>query len=245
MKSYLTDFNEISTAQRDMDHAQALDDLNIERQGLSVGRTPRFLGDNDLHAIATGKRGKDADSALEFSLVAQQSYEALLSDTWDGLRGAEAATEHTLHRVQDDLAASTAALQTTLDRAATLPDGTRVFRDENGEVWNKHGEQVEPILAATIEWQGHEPSHDTFLTRSDAVAHDQDRLDAIRGHQVTLGGYRERLSDEDNPPTRDELDDIGSGIDRIMANIAPIETNDRELATQTHTAEISLPGLGD
>lgn len=216
MKSYLADFNEISKAQVDHDQAQALDDLNIERQGLSVGRTPRFLGDNALEAIATGKRGKDGgDSALEFALLSTTSFTQLYDQAWDGLRNAEAATERALERAEQVLADNIAALSTTLDRAATLPEGPRMFRDENGQVRNEHGEQVDPVLAATIEWQGHEPSYEAFLTRSEAVADAQERIAVIRGYQVTLGEHRETIQDKDNV-TRDQVEDV---IDRIESEM--------------------------
>lgn len=246
MRSYLADFNAISAAQREMDRAQALDDLNAERSGLPTGRMTRFLHDTARDGLAGNKRGKDgAGDALDMALIARQSYEALLNDTWDALRDAESAAERALQQAQDDLAASTAALQTTLDRAATLPNGTRVFPDRHDQVWTEHGERVDPLIASGIEWQGHEPTRETFIIRSEAAAHDQERITALRGHQVTLGEYRTRLSDEDNPPTRDEVEHIYDGIDQIMTEIAPAETNDLELATQTRTAAIALPGLGD
>lgn len=64
MRSYLADFNTISTAQREIDRAQALDDLNNERAGREVGRISRFLGDNASDAISARKRGKDGDNEM-------------------------------------------------------------------------------------------------------------------------------------------------------------------------------------
>lgn len=216
MRSYLADFNEVSAAQRDVDRAQTLDDLNIERQGLSVGRTPRFLGNDTLNAMATGKRGKDGgDSALEFALLSTTSFDQLYDHAWNRLRDAEAATEHALGHAEQALTDNAVALSTTLDRAATLPDGMRVFRDENGDVWNEHGEQADPVLAATIEWQGHEPPYENFLTRSEAVADAQERIDIIRGYQVTLGEHRETIQDK-GTVTRDQVEDV---VDRIESEM--------------------------
>lgn len=243
MRSYLADFNEISLVQREMDRAQAFDDLNHEIAGRDVGKISRFLGDNASDAISARKRGKDgADDALEFALAAQQSYEALLNDTWDRLRDAETAAEHALQQAQDDLAASTAALQTTLDRAATLPDGTRVFRDEAGQVWNEHGEAVDPAVADTIEWQGSEPSQETFTIREDAVSQDQQRVDTIRGHQVTLGEHRERMDEGDL--SRDELEDIGESIDDMMFDISPSQAADMTETQPASLIGLALPDLG-
>lgn len=242
MKSYLTDFNEISAAQREIDRAQAFDDLSNETAGRDVGRISRFLGDNASDAISARKRGKDgADDALEFALMAQQSYEALLNDTWDRLRDAETAADRALQRVQDELTASTGALQTTLDRAATLPDGTRVFRDEAGQVWTEHHEAVDPALAASIEWQGYEPSYETFTIRQDAVNHDQQRLDAIRGYQVTLGEYRERMDEGDL--SRDELEAITEQIEAEMPTEVREELTHMEALNSPDLAAIPIPQL--
>lgn len=241
MRSYLADFNEISAAQRDVDRAQTLDDLNIERQGLSVGRTPRFLGNDTLNAMATGKRGKDGGgSALEFALLSTTSFTQLYDRAWDGLRNAEAATERALERAEQALADNAAALSTTLDRAATLPEGPRVFRDENGQVRNEHGEQVDPVLAATIEWQGHEPSYETFLTRSEAVADAQERIDIIRGYQVTLGEHRETIQNKDDV-TRDQLDDVVDRIEVEMPDMVRQEMNATAIAPTTSLATAALP----
>lgn len=228
LRSYSDEFNAITIGQLIADRAQDLDDLNIERQGLSVGRTPRFLGDNALHAVASGKRGKDgADSALELALLSTTSFNQLYDHAWDRLRHAEAATERALEHAEQALADNVGALDTTLDRAATLTDGTRAFRDDDGQVWNEHGEQVDPTLAATIEWQGPEPSYDTFLIRRDAVADAHERIAVIRGYQVTLGEHRETIQDKDTV-TRDQLEDVIERIvhdmpDEVAAELADID----------------------
>lgn len=174
--------------------------------------------------------------------MAQQSYEALLSDTWDHLRDAETAAERALQRAQDDLAVSSAALHATLDRAATL-DGTRVFRDEAGQVWTEHHEAVDPDLAGTIEWQGFEPSYETFTIREDAVTHDQERLDTIRGHQATLGEHREHMDEGDL--SRDELEDISESIDEIMTDLSGADHHEYDGIEREQTALIAIPTLGD
>lgn len=235
MRSYLTDFNEISQAALERDRAQVLDDLNNEMSGLSVGRISRHLGDENVNAIAIGKRGKDGDSALEFALLSTTSFTQLYDQAWDGLRDAEAATERALERAEQALSDNADAFDTTLDRAATLDDGTRVFRHDDGQVWNEHREQVDQALAATIEWQGHEPSYETFLIRSDAVAEAQERIDVIRGYQVTLGEHRETLQNKDDL-THDQVEDV---IDRMDAEM-PDEVRAEMNGVTTPSADVAL-----
>jgi hypothetical protein len=243
VRSFVQDFNAMAAVQRELDWAQAVDDLNAERSGLPTGRQIRFLHDTAHDGIAGNRRSKNrGDDALEFAFMAQQSYEALLNDTWDRLRDAETAAERALQRAQDKLTASAAALQTTLDRAATLPDGTRVFRDADDRVWDEHRETVDPTDAATVEWQGFEPSFETLVIRQDAVSHDQQRIDTIRGHQVTLGEHRERM--DEGGLSRDALEDIGESIDEMTAEFEAFAPDDSIAPERAVTSGIVLPTLG-
>lgn len=249
MRSYLTDFNEISQAAVERDRAQVFDDLNNEISGLSVGRISRHLGDENVNAIAIGKRGKDGDSAYEFALLSTTSFSQLYDQAWSGLRYTEAATERALERAEQALADNAGAFDTILGRAATLEDGTRVFRHDDGQVWNEHREQVDPALAATIEWQGHEPSYETFLIRSDAVAEAQERIDVIRSYQVTLGEHRETIQDKDNV-TRDQLEDMIESMSAEMPTEVRAEMPDSSMGREpvsdtSFVPDATLPGLSN
>ena len=250
MKSYLADFNAISAAQREMDRAQMLHDLNTEMSGADTGRMVRVRHADTDDATIAGKRGKqssDALSALDLALMSDPAYADLYHDTFDNLRDAETATERALAKVEQALTDAKAALETTLDRAATLDDGTRIFKDTQGHVWTEHGERVDPVIASRIEWQGHEPTRETYLIREQAVADAHDDIAELRGYQVTLGEFRERMSDEGNPITVNELEKIAERTSTEMPELArrefdAIQGIDAPASTITNAA---LPTLGD
>lgn len=243
MKSYLTDFNEISKALAEQGRAQAVHDLNNEMAGRDVGRISRFLGENHAETISERRRGKDSSGdILDLALLPAMTFDELYDYAGSRLHDAETATERALDRAEASLSTSRHALETALDRAATLPDGTRVFRDEDGQVWNEHRERIDPALAATIEWQGYEPDYETFLIRRDAVIHDQDRIDAIRGYQVTLGEHRETLQDKGNL-TRDDIEDLIERIETDMPEEVAAELADVDRPEPTVSSTAPLPVL--
>jgi len=218
VRSYLNDFNAIVADQKARDTAQALTDLNQEMAGLEVGRIARFLGEDAGSDAVSRKRASRTDTALSALQTAllDPDYAALYDGAFSRLRDAENAADIALEKAGQALTDAEAALDTTLERAATLDDGTRVFKDAQGQVWTEDGQKVDAALAATIEWKGHEPGYETLLIRQQAVADVHDDMADLRGYQVTLGEFRERLSDEDNPPSRRELEDIANGIDAEM-----------------------------
>ncbi len=90
-----------------------------------------------------------------------------------------------------------------------LADGRKAFMDEDGIAWTIDGEKVDEALAAGINWEG-SPSREGY----ELLLQKKDDLDdyAHRGRVMAdrLGENQNRLEDEDNPPTRNELDDIAS-----------------------------------
>lgn len=248
MKSYLSDFNEISIVQKERERALALDDLHNEMAGREVGRISRFLSEDARETTASARRGGrsgEALSALDLALMTDPAYAELYDGTFNRLREAEAATERALMKAEEALADAMAALNTTLDRAATLEDGTRVFKDAQGNVWTERGQMVNEATAAGIEWKGHEPAHETFLIREQAAQEAQAHIHALHGYQVTLGEFRERLSGEDNPVTKAELESINREIEELAPPGVVSETVATTVTVDaTPTGTSVLPSLG-
>ena len=248
LKSYLSDFNEISKAAAERDRVQAVHDLNHEMSGVETGRLRRFLTSESHDATTNGKRGGRSGevlSALDLALMADPAYAELYDGTFNRLRDAEAATERALMKAEEALADARAALDTTLGRSATLEDGTRVFKDAQGKVWTEHGQLVDPGIAEQIEWKGHEPDRETFLIRKQTFDAAQEDVSDLRGYQVRLGDYRTQMMDEDNPPSRAELEEIDSEVAEIMHAVTGHDAPEADLPDRTATAKIVLPGLGD
>ena len=198
---------------------QDRDDLNNEMAGREVGRIKRFLLEGYAGPAAQKRRDEEREhlSALMAILHSSAAYAALYDQTMDALRNAEAATEAVLAEARGVLANADEALADLMDNANTLPDGTKVFRDRDGNVYTEDGRLVEGEALESIHWRGNAPSYEDFLAHRKAVSDAQATIDAILRYQTdTLGHARDRLTDEDNPPTKEELEEIQRGIENEM-----------------------------
>jgi len=135
-----------------------------------------------------------------------------------------------------------------MDQASTLPDGTKVFRDGNGDVWSTDGQKIDGADLDQIEWRKGAPSYEDFLAGTKAVEHAQQEVSTIRHYQIdVLGNARNRLSDEDNPVTKDELREISKEFrDAAPAMIRPqLEGAPQSEAAPSTTASLSMPPLSN
>ncbi|MEO1243780.1 MAG: hypothetical protein AAFX54_17870 [Pseudomonadota bacterium] len=166
-------------------------------------------------------------------MLADPEYTALYNEVFGQLRQAEIATDEALLAAEQEL-------DVLLENAARLPDGRIVFRNQNGDVVTQYGESVDTDLAAEIKWPPEAPTYQEYLE-------EREQIDALRRYQVeVLGDARDRLSDENNPLEKDELEqmqqDIQSGLDKTAAK--EIEATPAPKQDYESTADIGLPKLG-
>ena len=234
----------VSAARR---REQDRDDYNNEIAGREVGRIRRFLPD-DARPDHSGKRAKRESnrvSALLSLLQSDPAYAALYSETLDKLREAEAAAALALSQATSALDQARTDLADALDGASTLADGTRVFRDQNGDVWTEGGQRVEGDALDEIVWREGTVSHEEFLARKKAVDEGQRNVEAILQYQVEiLGDARDRLMNEDDPPSMDEMKEMQENFvelapDAVLSKLNP----DPDLAP-SDTANLTIPKLG-
>lgn len=207
------EFNIITKAQNERLRQQDIDDLNNELRGTNVGRMARFLSPEARDVVSGENKGKKEFSDLLHltmldTMLMDDEYRQLYDDAMDRLRELEEATQRALDKAQIELEKSQEHLQVTLDRAAKL-DGVHVFKDAQGRVWTEHDQRVKDSDADRIEWKGNEPSREEYHADRARNHTAQQSVDDIRKYQTnTLGDARERLTDEDNPLTKDELKDF-------------------------------------
>ncbi|QBF32338.1 hypothetical protein CFI11_14105 [Thalassococcus sp. S3] len=195
------------------------DDLQHELTGRDVGRISRFLAEGDVRS-PEAKRKKAEREHMRRSLsmlLDDPIYRARYDRAMDVLRSAEQAVD----QAQDSLGRMIRAAQIDIssmeNRAARLPDGTLVFRDATGTVRSADGTRIESDLAATILWTGQEPSFEEYRAAQQHLEELHISQDDIRNYEVNvLGSARNRLMDEDNPPSFEELDDIMKDIEAEM-----------------------------
>ena len=216
------EFNIICKVQKEREVQQNLDDLNNELRGTDVGRMSRFLSPEVRDIINGDRKGKNdlrdvVHQTMLDILLMDDEYRQLYDDAMDRLRDLEGATQRALDEALIEQAKSQEQLRETLERAAIL-DGQRVFKDAQGRVWTEHDQRVKQSDADRIEWQGNEPSREDYQADRSNADVTQRRVDDIRAYQTdTLGGARERLTDKDNPLTKDELKGLIEDFDTQLA----------------------------
>ncbi|SDG59429.1 hypothetical protein [Thalassobaculum litoreum] len=224
------------------------DDLANEMAGRETGRIKRLDHPGEEPVGARDRKEKEererAASLTRLQvLLNDPAYRALYNDTFDQLRAAEAATEAALQDAHDALSQAETDLQSTLDSATRLPDGTRVFRDAVGNIRTEDGEIVSGPDAETIVWKGGEPSYEELLARRKAEGDARQRVEELLRYQNdVLGPARDRMEDPHNPPTPDELkqiqDEIRAGAEALALGQPESASFDRSGSS----VELQLPG---
>lgn len=208
-------------------------DYERELAGIDIGREARFHGTEFVEERRQGRSGASSAqrsaqqqyaSRLQMLLATNPGYANIYNDTMGALGDAEAATDRAIVKAQKALQEAQQQLEQTLNRSAKLPDGTRVFRDARGNVWNERGQRVNEADAAGIEWRGDEPAYEQFLEESESVQDRLTLLEALHGYRVdTLGGIRDRMTDEENPPSTEEIERFKVDIQEKMPPEAQAE----------------------
>lgn len=205
-----------------------VDDFQNEMNDVDTGRLKRFLTEDQREERGSHRGRAKASAAaatrLQTMLASNPAYARQYSSTFENLRGAENATDRAIAKAIARLEKAQHQLQETLGCAAMLPDGTRVFRDGAGKVWTEKGHEVSGDRAASIHWCGDEPAYEQFLRERESVEDGVTTLEALQGYRVdTLGRIRDRMMDEDNPPTSDELERFKREMQENMPDAAKAE----------------------
>lgn len=225
---------------------QDFDDLQNEIAGRDTGRQSRFLSNE-----ARSGQGRKEQEARAFQtqldlLLQDPIYRAKYDHVTGALRDAERATEAALARLDKLIEQSQIALTDMEDRAARLPDGTRVFRDTDGAVRRQDGTIVDDDLAATILWNGNEPSYEDWRDHSQSLAALQNQRRETELYQnEALGPARDRMTDADSPPNLNELDRILDNMGTKMPDIVREELAqpDPVQSSKVEASQIAIPTL--
>lgn len=242
MRSYLADFNEISTAQRELDRAQTLNDLGNEMAGLEVGRISKFLTRSDENGLVGNKRGQSAGhglSALDIMLATSPEYFALHSDLSGDLRNAQDRNHNLDERLGAAINAARSDLSSITDQAALLPNGERAFLDEDGVAWTTDDRRVDPAITEGVDWTGR-PMRATYLDARDALTDLQGAQDENRRIGIRLGDINNAIYDDDNPPAMDEMKELHEEVEAIEGQMNRIDQSLHQMDGQEPAEPDSL-----
>ena len=165
----------------------------------------------------------------------------------ESLANYETATERALVKLEVKLTKAEANIENTLDHAAILPDGRKVFRDADGQVWDQHKAKIDGKAAASIEWQGSEPSYEAYLEQKQKVQDLKNSAHEVRVYQTdVLGTLREKMTDPNNPMSSEDIRagiaDAGARIPKAVQAEMPAENAAPSVSTD-RSNDISIPNL--
>lgn len=216
----MADYIDKDSEQAEERRVQALTDLANERMGIENGRAPRFLNADtrdQRDPEAKAKRETERITHLLRELMKDPVYAALYNQTMDQLNEAEQALEKALMDANSILNQAKDDLQDILDQAATLRNGVPVFKDANGEIWSEDGERIEGQALDEIVWPDNAPSYEEYRQRQDTIKRAEQFISDAQTYQIdVLGNIRNRMSDENNAPDKNEIRQFQADIRNIM-----------------------------
>ncbi|MEP2943002.1 MAG: hypothetical protein ABJN40_01625 [Sneathiella sp.] len=242
-------FNAITEIANEKRKAQDLEDLNHERSGVESGRMQRFLvGGNGSIAQQAKKDREDAQLRTMLDVLMQdQEYAALWNEVDQDTLKAQSKVDALQERIDTAIEQAKEGLQQTLNDAVTLPDGRKAFMGEDGVVRAADGQKVDPAIVSGIDWTGR-PTYDDYRKQRDTLdkLNDLDRQN--RANSAKLGDIRNRLHDDENPSSKDDLKrdkdtvrDIEKDIDGLNVQVDAALSKDQP--QQTTEMSIAPPAL--
>jgi len=222
------------------------DDLQHEVSGSDNGRMKRFLGENrqSIEAKRKKQEAREAQSRL-LMLLADPVYRAKYELVHQRLDELEQAAERALSSLENKIFEAKADLKGIQDKAARLPDGTHVYRDADGVVRREDGSEVDQTMIDTIIWSGNEPSYEAYQNANSVVSELEQQYAEVTDYRTdVLGTARNRIEDQDNPPSLNDLDDILKDIESTrpasLDGLGPAE----DTAVPTTSMNLTIPDLG-
>lgn len=190
-----------------------LDEHAAELSGIASARIAKHLPEN--HSSKPKARERRAEKAraqratLEMLLASDPAYREAHEQAMGTLQSLEAQAETALIAVRAAIETEMGALDEMRGRGSVLPDGRKVYLNAKGEARTEDGVRIEgPILDAVI-WREDAPSYEEVKAQRERVAQLEKReKDILRYQTDVLGHARDRLTDNRNPPSREEIADL-------------------------------------
>jgi hypothetical protein len=208
-----TVFEEINRLVADKRRQADVDDLGNETAGRETGRMLRFSLADTQHIQEEKRRREEAYESLLQQMLQNAAYAKLYYETEEILTRAETPTEQALEQIERALLQEKETLRQMEKSANRTSDGKMVFRDAQGNVRDENGTIISTDEAASIVWRDNAPSYEEFRAQQEKLAELRRCEEELRHYQVdVLGNTRDRLTDEKNPPSTDELQQIQKDI---------------------------------
>lgn len=230
MDNFLDSFNEHADSLREARKRDDFDNLQHSLSGVETGQQVRHGLSKDTSGSVFGDKRKTITEqireTLEWLLLNNPQYKVAHENFVNTVRSAQNATQSALDRVGSELISKRTLMKELLSNAAKLPDGVAVFEDKEGKVRNENGEIISDELAATIEWSGHEPSYEDYLSLKNRIQNLEQAENELRGIDTELGEIYERGHVNTAPLSQDDL-----RIETDRANVLKERVQEIEIET--------------
>ena len=202
-----------------------LADLNNEAAGRETGRIRRFLHDRDPQTTQAKKDENERRLSALMRLLQDPDYRAAYDAAWLAFEEAQIAVDDALLDNAEAIERLTAYTD-EMDARAHKLGIEAVFQDETGRFFRVDGTALSDEETARVERSADAPSFEARRQAGDALEAAQARRAHILEIQATiLDPARERLQDEDNPMSQEELRDLEATMKAVPSEVAATPLN--------------------
>ncbi len=205
----------------DRQRQQDIDDLNNERAGNVTGRIKRFLHDRDPEFNEAKKRDDERKLSALMQLLQDPAYRAAFEAAVQAIDDAQEAVDRVLLETAEATERLTRIIEDMDERAHRLGDEA-IYEDDNGRYVRVDGSALSDDESARVARSAHAPSFEGRRMAQDALEAVLARRDrAIEIQEEVINPARERVHDQDNPMSADELDAVTRDIRAAQASLRP------------------------
>lgn len=177
------------------------------------------LSDRDLETIERKKREKDARETALQQLLQNPAYAAAYERACNAINSAQAVLDDALIENANVVERLAEELEAMESRAARLPDGRAVFRANGGSLRTADGQRLRSeAVPASLIIPSDATSYEDYAASRDALTRERERGQELSRVQTEIiDPARNRLNDQDNPPSQAELEDIERQMEETLA----------------------------
>lgn len=240
-------------AERDDLHQAALQkravdfaDQQAELGDHNGGKAERFTTATEKARRQRARQGRSTEAGLSLHqrLMLSASYHAAYERLGEVLAKAEQAIAGALSQSAERLVALRQAMEAVRENAARLPDGTRVYRDEEGRIWSEDGRNFDH-MGDVIVWPENASGLSDFTGARDAIEAEIENSARLRRIEIDIGEIRDRYEDDENAMTRDEIEaamEEAQKVSEATGQEMELSNTDPELTQQNSFAIPTMPG---
>lgn len=251
----MQDDDHIHSTEQDKTAQREADRLQDAIAGRETGAVVTALSPENAPG-ALDKKERDERQRLarhvEAILSDQERYDALFNDTMDLLKQAEIAADQHIIDLKNRITAHEEIFAKKLDGVNRVNDGTAegmiVFKNSNGDIVDKNGERItDQAKIDGIVWRDGAMTYEEYVAGQNKTAELKEALKKVERYRTeTLGDARERLTDEENKPDYEEVEEIRDLIQDKASTALSIDIQESpgQVASPSKPQNFSMPVIG-